>query len=316
MSKWIDDDVFNNFVKEKKEEEENNKRNYETFNYVWPNPQKGTAKKPSIYTIRFMMDKNKKFYEKYFYHFYKVGDEYFSCLCPKTWDFKAFCPHCCVSSTLYAGNKDDKSLARIYNRKLRFVGNILVVDDPRDEERDDDDKMEGKVKIYEFPETIEKKLKEELRDDENTLKKRIFDPGPEGYDFILKIGIKKSKDQEWPDYNLSQFARKPRAIGSDSEIEEYMNSTYDLIKHLKAKEKTDEEVMEVLKSQMLFDLVKESWISNKKANGEDYTHLLEETETTETETTETETTETETTETETTELEDLDEDLRKLLNEV
>ncbi|MFW6026787.1 MAG: hypothetical protein ACOCRX_10640, partial [Candidatus Woesearchaeota archaeon] len=71
-------------------------------------------------------------------------------LCPKTFNFENPCPICSVTSKLYKGTEDDKKEAGRYKRKQKFVSNIFVVDDPRDSEKEKDDKASGKVLIYEF----------------------------------------------------------------------------------------------------------------------------------------------------------------------
>ncbi len=271
---WIDDDLFNEFVKKEKLEKENRKE-FSGANrlLVWPTPEMGTEQKAKVYTIRFLPDfKNKLFYLKYFYHFYRIGEQIFVCLCPKTHDFKNFCPHCYVSSQLYTGNKDDKEMAKEFARKVRYVTNIYVVDDPRDVDADDDFKVSGMVKIYEFPDQVKTKLEEELTDSENGLGKKVFDP-QDGHNFLLKVKRKSSRGRSWPNYADSTFARKATSIGDEKMIKNVVESTHDLLKHLEYKVKSEIEIRDALISSMVWDIVKDAWIADKKLRGEEYHHL-------------------------------------------
>jgi hypothetical protein len=153
-------------------------------------------------------------------------------------------------------------------RKERFAANWFIMDDPRDADvANENDKVTGKVRIYEFPTKLEKKIKEQITDGKNGLGDAIFDPGKEGFDFILKVTSTKkdSNGKEFPDYSLSEFGRKPHAIAdSDKDIESVMKTTISLNKYLENMERDDEITMAVLKQSMLWDLVESEW---KKAKG-------------------------------------------------
>jgi hypothetical protein len=95
----------------------------------------------------------------------------------------------------------------------------------------------------------------------------VFDPGADGFDFILKVNatIKDRNGKVWPDYQLSEFGRKPHAIANtDKEIDAIMNSTVDLDEYLQGMERDEEDVIEALKTMMVWDLVGSEW---KKAKG-------------------------------------------------
>lgn len=266
-SKWINKDLFGKFQEQKKQEkDEKNNYGVRRMDIIWPTPEKGSDTVAKTYVGRFLPDPNGEFYLKYHYHGFTAGEKFNFFLCPKTWDKEAFCPFCTLTSRLYTGTAADKKQAYNYKRKDRFVANWFVVDDPRDSERQPEDKMNGTVKLYEFPGKIEMKLKEQITDHKYGLSYSIFDPGPEGYDFILKVlSTKKDKDgRVWPDYSNSEFARRPSAIADNEErIDELMGTTHDLKEYLKSMERDEEDIIAILKTEMLWDLVKDEWKRHK-----------------------------------------------------
>jgi hypothetical protein len=270
MSKWINKDLFGKFQEEKKQEKEApNATGINRMEYLWKNPEKGTETTPKVYVGRFLPDKKDKFYDKYSYHMFKTGEKWAFFLCKKTYGMEEFCPLCEATRKLYMGSAADKKMAYNYKRKDKFVGNFYVIDDPRDGEREKQDKVNGTVKLYEFPGKVEMKLKEQITDSKYGLGPAIFDPGVDGYDFIIKV-LSTKKDEKgnvWPDYSNSEFSRKPYALkDSDQEIKQIMESRIDIDEYIKSMDKTDEEMIAVLKSEMLWDLVKDEY--NRKTKKE------------------------------------------------
>lgn len=259
MSKWINDDLFGDFQKQKKIEKEQPRQSggVRRSELVWETPAKGTETVAKTYTGRFLSDPKGMFYKEYFYHMYRSGDKWVFVICPKTEGFDNYCPFCSVTSKLYMGTAADKKMAYTYKRKAKYVGNFFIVDDPRDADRDEENKVNGTVKLYEFPAKVEMKLKEEITDGENGLGSSIFDPGSEGYNFLLKILATKrdANGDQWPDYSNSSFARRPEAIGTDAEIEEHMKSCLDVTEYIKSMAKEEEELVKLVKDEMLFDLI-------------------------------------------------------------
>jgi len=272
MSKWIDKDLFGQFQKQKKEEKE--KQSTTTGvqlrnEFIWETPERGSDTQPKIYTIRFLADKTGMFYKEYSYHMFRSGDKWIFAICPKTDGFDKFCPICSVTSKLYTGTAADKVMASNYKRKKKYVGNICVVDDPRDAEKQDAaEKCMGKVRLYEFPQKVEAKLKEEITDAKNGLGPFVFDPGPEGYNFLLKVGSTKkdAAGKEWPDYANSTFSRKPESLGTDAEIEALMKTCVNITEYIDSLKKSDEELIKIVKNEMLYDMIKddvESYMSKR-----------------------------------------------------
>ena len=262
-SKWINKDLFNTFQKEKKEEAEKPLAGtgFRRMDQIWPTPEKGTTDKPKIYEGRFLSDKNGNFHKKYFYHMFKSGEKWVFLKCPKTEKFDNFCPFCTASSKLFQGTAADKKDAYNYLRKERYVCNWYIIDDPRDSEREDEDKMNGIVKLYEFPGKVEQKLKEEITDTKNGLGWNIYDPSEDGYNFLLKVlSTKRDKNNKvWPDYSNSTFTRRSSSLGTDKEIDAIMESTHDIDAYIASMERDNDFIIKTLKDVMLWDLVKDDW---------------------------------------------------------
>jgi len=262
VSKWISKDLFNDFQKEKKAEADK-PTNYgmSRSEVIWETPQKGTQEKPKIYEGRFLPDKKEGFYKKYSYHMFQSGEKWMFLLCPKTYNFENYCPFCSATSKLYQGSASDKKMAYNYKRKEKFVSNFYLVNDPRDAERDAEKKINGTVRLYEFPGKVEMKLKNEVTDAKEGYGFLIFDPGEDGHNFILKVlATKQDKNGNiWPDYSSSSFSRSSESLGTDSEIDKIMESRINIDEYIKGLEKTDDEVVQVLKAEMLWDLIKDEW---------------------------------------------------------
>jgi len=128
-------------------------------------------------------------------------------------------------------------------------------------DKESDKKVSGKVRLYEFPATVESKIKNELVNEEEGFGPAIFDP-EDGHDLHIKVLAKKpdAKGKIWPDYSLTQFSRKGTAIAStEEEIKKIMDSVYDLSEYLKSMEKTWEEHEKILKQELIWDDVEETF---------------------------------------------------------
>jgi hypothetical protein len=170
---------------------------------------------------------------------------------------------------LYRGSASDKKLGYKYKRKSKHCVNWYVGKDPRDAEAEtDEDKNEGKVLVYEFPDKIESKLKQEMNDEEYGNGMNIFDPGEDGVDFILKVGATKPIQEEgpnkgkiFPDYSDSKFAPKPTPLSKKDEvIKQIMEQRHDLTEYLKSMERSEEVMLELVKSEPgLWEIVEQDY---------------------------------------------------------
>ncbi len=265
-NKWINNDLFGKFQDQKKEEKT------KTSNYgnrrsdlVWDTPAKGTETQAKEYQGRFLPDPTGEFYKLYYYHMFPSQEKWMFVLCPKTHGFEHYCPWCSITAKLYSGTAADKKMANMYKRKRKYVGNFFITKDPRDEDKDADDKVVSTVRLYEFPVKVEMKLKEEITDTENGLGASIFDPTDTGYNFILKVlSTKATPDgKTWPDYAQSTFSRRSSALGSDSEIEAIMKTTHDISEYVKGMMKSDDEIEKSIKDEHLWDFVSKEWANVK-----------------------------------------------------
>jgi len=260
MSKWINKDLFKEFVEEKKTETQA-PTSGPIFEKKWKALEKGPSSDPKTYEARFLPDPKKGFYQKIHYHMWKVGEKYVYYICPKTDDFNNPCPICGVVNKLFQGSEDDKKIARNMKRKEKFVSNVFVAYDPRDagKEKDDSARSEGKVLLYEFPSKIEQKLAEEIKDTKNGLGHSIFDPSSEGYNFIIKVGTQSGggeNKQSFPEYSMSTFARRPNAIAdSEEEIDRLMGERIAIDDYISKSKRPMKDLIEAVKTEMLWELV-------------------------------------------------------------
>jgi hypothetical protein len=228
--KWINDEVFDTWLKKREEEKA-------AFSYddSWVPKERGTTTDPKVYEGRFLLDTAGIGYKKFFYHMFQDGESWKFVMCPKTFDFNAFCPYCFSAMKLYQGSESDKKLAGKYKRKTKYCANFYVSTDPRDKDADEEGELYSKkVWIYEFGVKIEGKIDAELKKGADNLGKAIFDPGPDGHNFIIKVKS-TGGDVDYPDYNDSAFARKPSALGTDKEIKAILAQVKDLNEYINNK---------------------------------------------------------------------------------
>jgi len=273
MSKWIKKDLFDDYVKKKEQEQEKGESTsfLKRSDIVWPNPTAGSTTQPEVYEGRFLPDPNGEFTLKYFYHMWKT-DKWNYVFCEKTHDINNYCPVCSLVNKLYAGTSKDKALASMIKRKTRHVGNFYIVSDKRDLKVTDEAEMnEGKVKLYEFPDKVDAKIKLQLLDKKEGLGADIFDPGEDGYNFILRIKSTKpdGSGRTYPDYSDSDFSRKPSVLGNDKMINQIMNNRYDIKEYVNSLTTPRDRIIAILESEMLYDLVKDEWSKVDKSINED-----------------------------------------------
>lgn len=166
---------------------------------------------------------------------------------------------------LFQGSTEDKEAARNYKRKSKHVCNTYIVKDPRDSDAESlEEEVSGKVLVYEFPDKVEGKLKSEITDKEYGLGIKIFDPGADGIDFVLKVGSTKptQNGQIFHDYSESKFATEAYPLGNDEKIQDIMNNTHDLDEYIKSMERSESEMIEIVKKEMLWNLIENDYKEN------------------------------------------------------
>lgn len=265
MSKWLKKEEYEMFAGNKaKEAEQAQDDTVGGFYQKWKNPTMGTQEKANEYKVRLLPDPVSGFYKKYMYHGFMSGEKFKYMLCPKTHGLDKYCAFCEATKILYQGNESDKRKAKDYKRKDRYVSNVFIVDDPRDATvKDEKYKVNGTVRLYEFPATVESKISNEVTDTEQGYGLSIFDP-EEGFDFILKIKAKPKDNngKEWPDYGDTIFARRANAIGEGAALDAIMESRVDLDKYIDSMALPVDELEKLLKAEMLWDDVGASFERN------------------------------------------------------
>lgn len=117
-----------------------------------------------------------------------------------------------------SGIEDDKEIARKQKRRLHYVANIYVVEDPSNPDNN------GKVFLFRFGKKIFDKLMESMNpqfEDEEPL--NPFDMW-EGANFKLKIRTVEG----YPNYDRSEFSGSAPLKDDDDELEAIYNSMHDL----------------------------------------------------------------------------------------
>ena len=117
-----------------------------------------------------------------------------------------------------SGNEADKKVARDQKRKLEYISNILVVNDPGNPENN------GKVFLYKFGKKIFDKITEAMNPPFPD--KEPFDPFNfwTGADFKLKI----RQVEGYRNYDLSEFGNPAAIAKTDKEIEAIWKREYAL----------------------------------------------------------------------------------------
>lgn len=141
-----------------------------------------------------------------FNHGFKGRGGWFIENCPTTIGKK--CPLCEANSELWnSGDEADKDIARGRKRRLQYIANILVVEDPKNPDN------EGRVFLYKFGKKIFDKIMESLQPefaDEEPVNPFDF---WKGANFKLKI----RKVAGFTNYDKSEFA-PPSALHDDDEV--------------------------------------------------------------------------------------------------
>lgn len=153
-----------------------------------------------------------------FFHYIEFGwtskatDNYVSAISPST----AGEP-CPISKVWRKGFQNKLNTSGI-RRRDQWVVNVYVVDDPSHPENN------GTVKVFRYGKQIDKIIQQALQGDlADELGKSIFDLSSNGYDFIVRC----EKQQEFPNYSNSSFARRATALPGIGDDEDKIAELYD-----------------------------------------------------------------------------------------
>ena len=163
---------------------------------------------------------------KTYSHAFKGKGGWFIHNCPTTLGEK--CPVCEANSELWnSGTESDKRIARDRKRKLTYVSNILVVEDPSAPQN------KGKVFLFKYGKKIFEKIQEQMNpefDDESAV--NPFDYW-KGANFKLKV----RKVEGYTNYDKSEFSAPTELFdGDDAKLEALWKKQYALKEFINPKE--------------------------------------------------------------------------------
>lgn len=209
-------------IKEKKAEDEKARSGGYDDSYKFK-PSLPANKTKITYKVRILPNVHSELGEPWLlghYHMFRRPDgKFIYTLCPTTTGGKdAPCPICEKAKKLFATqDKRDEEEARNIYKKKRYFANVLVVEDPRSGEEN----QEGQVLVWEFGTQVYDKLDEAIDQGIN-----FFHP-TEGRNFMLQI----KKKGDFSDYNSSNWDLNESAISDDEgKMDEIFDSIHDLEK--------------------------------------------------------------------------------------
>lgn len=163
---------------------------------------------------------------KLYSHGFKGKSGWFIHNCPTTLGEK--CPVCEANSELWnSGTESDKRIARDRKRKLTYISNILVVEDPAAPQN------KGKVFLFKYGKKIFEKIQEQMNpefEDENAVNPFDF---WKGANFKLKI----RRVDGYVNYDKSEFSAATELFdGEDAKLEALWKKQYALKEFINPKE--------------------------------------------------------------------------------
>jgi hypothetical protein len=163
---------------------------------------------------------------KLYSHAFKGKGGWFIHNCPTTLGEK--CPVCEANSELWnSGTESDKRIARDRKRKLTYISNILVVEDPAAPQN------KGKVFLFKYGKKIFEKIQEQMNpefQDESAVNPFDF---WKGANFKLKV----RKVDGYVNYDKSEFSAAAELFdGDDAKLEALWKKQYALKEFINPKE--------------------------------------------------------------------------------
>ena len=177
----------------------------------------------NTYTVRLLP--NIKDPKKTFFHYFSHGwnslttGKYVSAVSPTT-----FGERDPIAEERYrvlrTGTEDEKERMKVIRRSEQWLVNILVVDDPTNQENN------GKNKIFRYGKQLNTIINSAISgEDSEEYGPRIFDLGKDGINFKIKV----EKQGDFPVYTSSRFTTVGRDLGLSAEKQkEIYESVFDL----------------------------------------------------------------------------------------
>ena len=187
---------------------------------------------------------NLRFLEPFYHHYFESvhGDGYVFLTCPKNGnDWDAHCDFCDFSQAHYKERGSDR-IYNLYKRKKKFKVNffptkVLTVENYTVEQSDIDlwKEVLNTVIVIDLPFTLKSKIDMALNKDDIGLD--IFNP-VNGFDIQIIITLKKTEEDTFPDYSLSDFSRSRTSLPVD-DISKLLADTTNLIEAIDTLKKAD-----------------------------------------------------------------------------
>jgi hypothetical protein len=212
---------WNSKIMPKIKESENKKKDFTDSRIYYPQlKDDGTAET----VIRFLPSPDTDIpYVKTFTHSFKGPGGWFINDCPTT--LNQPCPVCKVNTEIWANNEEKQArlLVGRKGRKTNYFVNILVVKDPQNKEN------EGKVFLFRYGTKIHEKILQKINPPKDSVDEPImvFDYY-EGCNFKLKIKKIRSGENEYPNYDNSEWSSPSPIAKDDDEIEKIDNARFGL----------------------------------------------------------------------------------------
>lgn len=122
---------------------------------------------------------------------------------------------------LRTGTEEEKEKGSAIKRAEKFLVNVYVIDDPSNPDNN------GKVKLLRYGKQLHKIIMEAIEgEDAEEFGPRIFDLGPNGVNFKIKV----ENQGEYPTYVSSRFTSAGKLSLSEEEQEKIYNGVFDLSK--------------------------------------------------------------------------------------
>ena len=177
----------------------------------------------NVYTVRLVpnVDDPSKTFFRYFSHAWESFStgQYMSAVSPTTWNKKDPIAEARFS-LLKHGTEEEKEKAAKIIRRESWLANVYVINDPTNPDNN------GKVKLLRFGKQIYKVIMEAIEgDDSDEFGARIFDLGPDGCNFKVKV----ERQGDFPTYVSSRFATPSKIEGmTEDKTNEVLEGIADL----------------------------------------------------------------------------------------
>jgi hypothetical protein len=133
------------------------------------------------------------------------------------------CPVCKANTMLWnSGQESDKKLASARKRKLNYISNILVINDPKHPENN------GKVFLYKYGKRIFDKALEMVNPQVDEISGAVEPIDPFDAEFGVNFKLRITKVDGFPNYDRSTFDTTPTAIGDEDYIAEILGQLHSL----------------------------------------------------------------------------------------